>query len=274
MKKILYAILILSTPISLNSTIIAKNLNTKINSNFFNINSSNFKGLNPKVLKLALTAYSNAKKKGIVNKKVITIVDFSLPSNQKRLWILDLNKQKVLFHVLVAHGIHSGRNYAAKFSNNHGSKQSSIGVFLTKSTYIGHNGCSLVLAGLERGYNDQAEARHVVMHGAHYVKEKIVNTHKRIGRSWGCPAVDMKLAKPIINTIKDGSIFIIYYPDKKWLRESKYLNNNLYKWSQKLDTKLKKNRYNSPSKKNREGNRSQFPKFPKKQARKMLQMQF
>jgi len=178
----------------------------------------------PNVLKLAITAYNNALKKGLdVNKKVVTVIDFTRPSNEKRLWVLDLKTKKILFNTLVAHGKYSGENYPTNFSDKHGSLQSSIGVFLTKNTYLGHNGYSLVLSGLEKGYNEHAEPRRVVMHGAPYVSDKIAKTYGRIGRSWGCPAVDVNLAKPIINTIKDGSLLVAYYPDKKWLRESEYL---------------------------------------------------
>jgi hypothetical protein len=212
----------------MNFTVIAKNADKKTYSGFFTrtFNSNN---LDPSVLELAITAYNNALKKGIpVNKKVLTVIDFSRPSNEKRLWVVDLEKRKILFHTLVAHGKYSGNNYSTNFSDIHGSLKSSIGVFLTKNTYDGHNGYSLVLAGLEKGYNEHAESRRVVMHGAPYVNEQIAHTYGRIGRSWGCPAVDIKMAKPIINTIKNGSLLVAYYPDKKWLRESKYLNANLF----------------------------------------------
>ena len=214
MKKQLYAAIVLC--MSLCPNIIAQNLDEKT--------YSNFRSLNPSVLKLAVTAYHNAIKKGIeINKKVITVIDFSRPSNEKRLWVLDLETHKVLFHTLVAHGKYSGGNYPTSFSDHHGSLQSSIGVFLTKNTYQGHNGYTLTLAGLEKGYNNNAESRRVVMHGAPYVSEQIADTHGRIGRSWGCPAVDTKLAKPIINTIKNGTLMVAYYPDKNWLRNSEYL---------------------------------------------------
>jgi hypothetical protein len=221
MKKLLCATIILS--ISLCPIVLAKNASKKTYPIFLG-STLNSNSIDPSVYKIAVAAYNNAIKKGVeINKKVITVIDFSRPSNEKRLWVLDLENRKVLFHTLVAHGKYSGENYPNSFSDRPGSLQSSIGVFLTKNTYQGHNGYTLVLAGLEKGYNNHAESRRVVMHGAHYVNEQIANTHGRIGRSWGCPAVDTKLAKPIINTIKDGTLMIAYYPDKKWLRESEYL---------------------------------------------------
>lgn len=221
-QKLLCAVSVLS--LLLSPAIIAKDFSKEVYPSIFSF-SLKSEGLNPAVLKLAVTAYNNAVKQGVdVNKKVVTVIDYSLPSNEKRLWVLDLEKQKVLFHTFVAHGKYSGENTPDSFSDRPGSQQSSIGVFLTKGTYFGHEGYSLVLEGLEKGYNDLAESRRIVMHGAPYVSEEIADTYGRIGRSWGCPAMDFKVATPIINTIKDGSLVVAYYPDKKWLRESKYLN--------------------------------------------------
>lgn len=221
-KKLLCVISIFS--ILLSPIIIAKSSYKEVYPSLFTF-SSKLEGLNPSILKLAVTAYNNAVKQGVsVNKKIITIIDYSKPSNEKRLWVLDLEQQKVLFHTFVAHGKYSGENIANNFSDRPGSQQSSIGVFLTKDVYVGHSGYSLVLSGLEKGYNEHAESRRIVMHGASYVDKGIADSYGRIGRSWGCPAVERELAMPIIDTIKHGSLIIAYYPDKKWLSESKYLH--------------------------------------------------
>jgi len=181
--------------------------------------------LNPNVLKVALNAYYNASERGVnVNKPILTVIDYSLPSNVKRMWVLDLKNNEVLFNTLVAHGKYSGEVYSTKFSDNDGSQQSSLGVFLTENTYSGHNGYTLKIKGLEPGFNSKAEARHIVIHGAQYVSEELAKIRGAIGRSWGCPALDPRVSGSVINTIKDGSLVVAYYPDKKWLKNSKFVN--------------------------------------------------
>lgn len=180
--------------------------------------------LRPAVVKAALTAYNKAQEQGIEDQKqIITIIDYSLPSSEKRLWVLDLKTKEVLFHTYVAHGKNSGTNYANHFSNDPQSLQSSIGLYVTKGTYVGGDGYSLILSGLEKGFNDKAEARHIIIHGAPYVSQNTVDNQGRVGRSWGCPAVSQKLAKPIINAIKNGTLLLAYYPDTDWLNGSEYL---------------------------------------------------
>lgn len=185
----------------------------------------NFKvpNINPKVLKLALRAYDNAKKQGIRLKPVLTIIDYSLPSNKKRLWTLDLAHHKVPFYTYVAHGKNSGALKATHFSNRFGSRQSSLGVFKTGVPYYGTKGYSLHLKGLEPGVNDHAYRRAVVVHGAWYADSSFLHSHKRLGLSWGCPAVSKKIVKPFINTIKNGSLIFVYYPNKQWLSHSHFV---------------------------------------------------
>lgn len=179
--------------------------------------------LNRNVLKLALTAYTNASKKGRVKKPVLTVIDYSLPSNKQRMWVFDVRNEKLLYNTYVAHGKNSGVNLAKHFSNRHSSKQSSLGTYITKNTYIGHKGYSLNLQGLDRGFNDNAYDRRVVIHGAWYVEPDFIKRSGRAGLSWGCPAIAQTLAKPVINTIKNGSVVFAYYPDKKFLNHSGYL---------------------------------------------------
>jgi L,D-transpeptidase catalytic domain len=175
-------------------------------------------GLSPKVLAMALDAVSCAKARGASASKedLLTIIDYSLPSNEPRLWVLDLAHGKVLFHELVAHGAGSGDVYATRFSNTNDSRQTSLGLFRTAGTYEGGNGYSLVLRGLDAGVNDRAEARHIVMHGAWYVSPEHARQHGRIGRSWGCPALSEKSAHKVIDTIKGGSYIFSYSADKAW----------------------------------------------------------
>jgi hypothetical protein len=168
-------------------------------------------GLSPQVLTRALDAVSSARSRGISGRDdLLTIIDYSLPSTQPRLWVLDIARGKVLYHELVAHGSGSGDNYATRFSNVNNSRQTSLGLFLTGGTYVGGNGYSLKLRGLDRGVNDLAEARHIVMHGAWYVSAEHARSHGRIGRSWGCPALSEQVAHSVIDTIKGGSFVFSY----------------------------------------------------------------
>lgn len=160
------------------------------------------------------------------NKNILSIIDFSLPSTDKRLVILDMQNHKVLFHTIVSHGRNSGEKYAVSFSNRHGSYQSSLGFYTTANTYQGGNGYSLVLNGLEKGINDQAKARAVVIHGADYVSNDIIQNTGRLGRSYGCPALPRQLTKPIINSIKNGTLLYIYAKNKEYLAQTKIINTN------------------------------------------------
>ncbi|MCA5003628.1 murein L,D-transpeptidase catalytic domain family protein [Sphingobacterium sp. WQ 366] len=157
------------------------------------------------------------------NKDIITIIDFTRPSTEKRMFVIDIKNKKILFNNIVSHGRNSGEKYATSFSNRHGSFQSSLGFYTTGNTYMGGNGFSLVLNGLEDGINDQAKARAVVIHGADYCSQKVINNTGRLGRSYGCPALPRELNKPIINTIKNGSMLFIYAEDKNYLANSKIL---------------------------------------------------
>lgn len=181
------------------------------------------KNIDPAVLKLALNAYNCAVLQGMAKKKLLTIIDYSKPSSQQRMWVFDVAQNKMLFNTLVAHGQGSGDVMAQRFSNNASTHASSLGLFQTADIYQGHNGTSLRLNGLEPGFNSNALSRSVVIHGAAYVNQQQAQAG-RIGRSWGCPAVPKELAKPIINTISNGSLVFAYYPDSTWLKKSQYLN--------------------------------------------------
>ena len=171
---------------------------------------------------MALDAVACARARGVEGRDgLLTVIDYTLPSTEPRLWVLDLGRGesgKVLFHELVAHGRGSGDNYATRFSNTPESYQSSLGLFLTGETYEGGNGYSLRLRGLDEGINDLAEPRRIVMHGAWYVSSEHARRFGRIGRSLGCPALPQDSAHSVIDTIKDGSFVFAYSPDTAWLR--------------------------------------------------------
>jgi len=171
----------------------------------------NAAGLSPRALAMALDAVSCARSRGIAGRDdLLTLIDYSLPSTAPRLWVLDLARGKVLFHELVAHGAGSGDNYATRFSNTLESRQTSLGLFLTGGTYEGGKGYSLKLRGLDPGVNDLAEARNIVMHGAWYVSTSHAQQFGRLGRSWGCPALPVESARPVIDVIKDGTFVFSY----------------------------------------------------------------
>lgn len=179
---------------------------------------------NPEVLRQALTALQCATGSGMAPSRRLAVIDYSLPSSSPRLWIFDLASQRLLFRELVAHGRNTGDLMATRFSNDLDSRTSSIGLFRTGDTYQGSNGYSLRMQGLEPGFNDRAEERAIVMHGAPYVTDEHVRRFGRIGRSWGCPAVRLGVAKQIIDTLKGGQFVFSYFPDNRWLHASRYLN--------------------------------------------------
>lgn len=185
--------------------------------------------LNEEVFFKALTGFENLKKAGLLNQDshLLTVCDFSMSSNTKRLWVIDMNERKVLFNSLVAHGKNTGEEFATNFSNTDSSLQSSLGFYITDATYNGDNGFSLRLLGMDKGFNDAAYRRAIVMHGADYVSEEFAAMHKRIGRSWGCPAVPRDLTQPIINTIKGRNLLFIYYPDQNYLSKSEWLKTSV-----------------------------------------------
>ncbi|QBZ96749.1 hypothetical protein GS03_00229 [Flavobacterium sangjuense] len=161
---------------------------------------------------LALSGFNLLKDKGLVQKNILTLVDFSLSSNKKRLWVIDLDKKIILFQTLVAHGRNTGEEFAKQFSNQAESFQSSVGFYATGEIYDGKHGMSLKLDGLEKGLNDKARERAVVVHGADYVSESFIKQNKRLGRSQGCPALPVEMNAKIINVIKDKSCLFIYHP--------------------------------------------------------------
>jgi L,D-transpeptidase catalytic domain len=182
-------------------------------------------GVRAEVLDLALKATSCAAASGAIDASppTLTVIDYSLPSTEPRLWVFDLATGDLLFKELVAHGRNTGDNLATRFSNQMDSRQTSIGLFVTDDTYVGSNGYSLRLDGLDAGFNDRARDRAIVMHGAPYVNQEIAAAQGRIGRSWGCPALRTAIASKVIDTIRGGSVIFSYYPDQEWLQTSRFL---------------------------------------------------
>lgn len=182
-------------------------------------------GIAPEVLQLALGAVNCATRLGDIKAPAtLTVIDYSRPSVEQRLWVFDMRDGSLLYKELVAHGRNTGENMATQFSDAMNSRQSSIGLFVTDDTYVGANGYSLRLDGLERGFNAQARERAIVMHGAPYVDASLATTQGRIGRSWGCPALREAVARQVIETIRGGGVIFSYYPDSNWLKSSRFLN--------------------------------------------------
>jgi hypothetical protein len=181
-------------------------------------------GLSQTAFTYALQGYTDLVADGsIKNDRVLSIVDFSLPSTKKRLFVIDVTTGKLLFNTFVSHGRNSGKEMATEFSNDANSFKSSLGFYVTGTTYSGEHGYSLHLDGKEAGINDNAYSRSIVMHAANYVNESIIKAKGILGRSLGCPAVPPALHKAIINTIKDGSCLFLYSPDSFYVSHSKMI---------------------------------------------------
>jgi hypothetical protein len=182
-------------------------------------------GLSPDVLTLATSAVTCAVASGdIAPPPTLTVIDYSRPSTEQRLWVFDLRTGNLRFHELVAHGKGSGDNLARQFSDDADSHQSSLGLFVTGDTYIGSNGYSLRLDGLEPGFNSRARERAIVMHGAAYVDAGFAAKQGRLGRSWGCPALREAAAHQVIDLVRGGGVIFAYYPDQAWLQRSRFLH--------------------------------------------------
>ena len=178
------------------------------------------------VMDMARSAFRCAKARGEITKDVLTIIDYSLPSFARRLWVVDMTTGEMLNRELVAHGRNSGGQFADRFSNEPGSRQSSLGLFRADETYQGRHGYSLRLTGLEPGVNDNARERAIVVHGADYVSADFIKRHGRLGRSWGCPSLRNEVAREVIDEIKNGGALYVYHPARSGLVASPYLSND------------------------------------------------
>jgi len=183
-------------------------------------------GLSRKAFEYAWLGYHNLLKKGVLHRTdVLSICDFSQSSSQQRMYVIDVRNKKMLYRTFVAHGINSGEEYANSFSNAPESCKSSLGFYVTRKTYYGSNGLSLRIDGVDKGFNDMASKRNIVIHGAPYVSLRILHKYGVMGTTFGCPALPTEASAEIIPLVKNGSCFFIYYPSKKYLSQSKVLNS-------------------------------------------------
>jgi hypothetical protein len=180
--------------------------------------------LNSEAFRYALLGFVSLKAEGLVKQdSLLSIIDYSLPSSVERLFVIDLKNKKIRCRSLVAHGRNSGEECSTRFSNSPQSHKSSLGFYITGSTYRGAHGYSLLLNGIDTGYNDRARSRAIVMHGAGYVSGDYIERYGRLGRSLGCPALPPKSNTGIIDLIKEGTVLFCYYPDPEYLIHSTIL---------------------------------------------------
>ncbi len=176
------------------------------------------------VFEKAISGYMKLDDAGKISNPLLTVIDFNLSSTKKRMWILNMDTQEVIFNTFVAHGRNTGGEFAENFSNKQNSHKSSLGFYVTGETYYGKNGLSLFIDGMEKGFNSNARERYVVIHGADYAEPDFIKRIGRLGRSYGCPAVPNKIAKELINKIKGKSVVYIHKNDKNYLENSDFLN--------------------------------------------------
>lgn len=209
---------------SLSFSVIDNNLKKESDKIYDSLGLENF-GLSAEAFEYAYRGYHYLLSKGLVkNPGIITVCDFSQSSANKRLYVIDIDKYELLINTYVAHGRNSGTEYARKFSNKPRSHQSSLGFYITKNSYYGEHGLSLRLSGMEKGINDKANARNIVIHGAAYASPDFIRRNSFLGRSYGCPAVPRHETEKLINTIKNGTCLFIYHPGKQYLTSSKIIN--------------------------------------------------
>ena len=210
-----------SKPTLIASTI-KSNFEMKVEMIYSSLHSNNLALPKLESFTRALEGFYELKQKGLIQKDILTLIDFSLSSSTKRLWVIDLTTNTILYNSLVAHGRNTGLEFANSFSNSASSFKSSLGFYATGEIYQGKHGNSLKLDGLEKGVNDNARGRGVVMHAADYVSNSFIKNNKRLGRSQGCPALPAELTNEIINTIKNKSCLFIYHPSGSAKGSSKF----------------------------------------------------
>jgi len=178
---------------------------------------------NEEVFGLAYTGWVKLREE--IASPIMTIIDFSLPSTQRRMWIIDMENAEILQHTVVSHGRNSGNLTPKTFSNRPESYKSSLGFYMTAETYYGKHGYSLKLDGLEEDFNDQARNRAIVIHGSQYAREEFARRTGRLGRSLGCPAIPKEISKEVIDTIKEGSLIFAFAENEEYLKGSRILNS-------------------------------------------------
>lgn len=226
MRKIIIYLLFLLIP-AVNSALVAESDSKKIVNDdvYADVNLSET-GLSRDVFTLALKGLKKLDTNGkLQNPNIITIADYSQSSNKKRLYVIDLKNKKLLFNTYVAHGRNTGEEFARSFSNDEGSLKSSLGFYITENSIVGsHTGFALMINGVEKGFNDHAIKRAIIIHAAEYATEDFIKKNGRLGRSLGCPSLPPDMNKPIIESIKGGTCLFIYNPDNKYICSSSLLN--------------------------------------------------
>ena len=226
MRKAIIYLIFLLTPAINNARVTNPNLGVGINEDIYASVSLFGAGLSRDVFDLAIKGLKKLDTEGkLKNPTILTIADYSQSSNQKRFYVIDLKNKKLLYNTYVAHGLNTGEEYARSFSNEEGSLKSSLGFYVTENPIIGsHTGFALLINGVEKGFNDHAEKRAIIIHGADYATENFIRKYGRLGRSLGCPALPPDLNKPIIESIKGGTCLFIYNPNPKYICSSSLLN--------------------------------------------------
>ena len=226
MKKTIIYLFFILIPIANNARVSLIDAVKADNNDIYTILNLTEAGLSKDVFLLAIKGLNKLESDGkLSNPNIITIADYSQSSNKKRLYVIDLINKKLLFNTYVAHGRNTGDEYAKFFSNQEGSSKSSLGFYITEKPITGsHTGYSLTIKGVEKGFNDNAIKRAIIIHAAAYATENFIKKYGRLGRSFGCPALPPDLNKPIIETIKGGSCLFIYNPDNYYIHNSSLLN--------------------------------------------------
>ena len=226
MRKILIYVLFLLIPIVNNARVDEFDTEKIINIDTYSLVNLADSGLTRNIFDLAIKGLKKLDTNGkLHNPNIVTIADYSQSSTKKRLYVIDLKNKKLLFNTYVAHGRNTGGEYAKSFSNVEGSLKSSLGFYITENQIIGsHTGFALMIAGVEKGFNDNASKRAIIIHAADYATENFIKKNGRLGRSLGCPALPPDLNKPIIETIKDGTCLFIYNPSDSYICKSSLLN--------------------------------------------------
>lgn len=226
MRKIIFYLILLLIPVVNNARVPEIKSIGALNEDIYATLSLAETGLARDVFNLAIKGLKKLATEGkLINSTIVTIADYSQSSNKKRLYVIDLKDRKLLFNTYVAHGRNTGEEYARSFSNEEGSFKSSLGFYITEKPIVGsHTGLALLIKGVEKGFNDQAVKREIIIHSAEYATEKFIKKYGRLGRSLGCPVLPPELNKAIIEIIKGGTCLFVYNPDKKYISSSTLLN--------------------------------------------------
>ncbi|MDP3642454.1 MAG: murein L,D-transpeptidase catalytic domain family protein [Bacteroidota bacterium] len=226
MRKVIIYLTFLLIPVVNNARVAEFKSDGVLNEDIYTTVSLAETGLARDVFNLAVKGLKKLETEGkLQNPNIVTIADYSQSSNKKRLYVIDLKNRKLLFNTYVAHGRNTGEEYASSFSNEEGSLKSSLGFYITEKPFVGsHTGYALMINGVEKGFNDRAVKRAIIIHAAEYVTENFIKKNGRLGRSQGCPALPPEMNKPIIESIKGGTCLFIYNPDNKYICSSSLLN--------------------------------------------------